>query len=116
MQFVKSSIEEFVPASVVNDVRLMIANMRGRGAKVRVIRAPVFDLKPVLDMLCQRIAVPFVPTLCGVPVEFGLTNTIEVICVADDDTNLKAKAGGVIVEGAGGSFEDDAVPGLYQGG
>ena len=86
----KLPLDNEFPASFVSDIGRVIRQMRDvHHAKVRIIRVPHEDLAPVLDRVVQRIQMPFLPTLYGVPVEFALTNgEVQVMCVHDDDTLL----------------------------
>ena len=78
------------PSSFVADIGRVVRQMRDvHHAKVRIIRVPHEDLAPVLDRVVQRMPMPFMPTLYGVPVEFAPTNgEVQVMCVHDDDTLL----------------------------
>lgn len=94
-------IDNDFPASFVSDVRRVIRQMIDvHHAKVRIIRVPHEDLAPVFDKVCQRMFMPFMPTLCGYPVEFALTDgEVQVMCVQDDDTLISADERGVQHDG-----------------
>lgn len=82
-------IDPEVPAHVVGATRAEIARLKESGAKPRLIQVHFEDLKNILDRLVVKYPFPFMPTLCGVPVEFGNLPEIGIISVRDDDTVTK---------------------------
>lgn len=99
--FPQVSLDNDFPASFVSDIRRVIRQMVDvHKARVRVIRVPHEDLAPVFDAVCQRMFMPFRPTLCGFPVEFAATNgEVQVMCVHDDDTLLSVDERGTQHDG-----------------
>ncbi len=84
-------IDSHVPESVVSDVKKIISGLLSRGGKLRVVEIPYNDLGPILDKLVIQHPYPFKPTLCGVPVQFGIDREISVTAVWDDNTNTQSQ-------------------------
>lgn len=79
-------IDEYVSEGTRRDAQWCVADRQAKGGKVRLIFVPAHDLNDA----CAKIGshIPFKPTLCGVPVAFGVREHIEVISVHDDNTNV----------------------------
>lgn len=98
--FPKVPLDADFPAAFVSDIRHVIRQMVDvHKARVRVIRVPYERLAPVFDTVVARMQMPFMPTLCGFPVEFVdpaqfensdemKASEVQVMCVHDDDTLL----------------------------
>lgn len=99
--FLRVPLDDDFPAAFVSDIRHVIRQMVDvHKARVRVIRVPHEDLAPVFDKVCQRMFMPFRPTLCGFPVEFAETNgEVQVMCVQDDNTLISTDERGVQHDG-----------------
>lgn len=90
---VEVPIDAYVPESVVRDVKNIISGLVGRGGKLRVVEIPYSDLGPILDKLVFQYPYPFKPTLCKIPVQFGVDREISVTAVWDDNTNTQNQIG-----------------------
>lgn len=87
-------IDEYVPDAVRRDVAATAARLCETGGRVRVCRVPAEDLQPIFEKIAERYPAPFRPTLCGIPVNFGMGETIDVIAVLDDGTLAAADRAG----------------------
>jgi len=80
----KVPMDSYVPESVRRDIGLMIQRFKEQGAKVRLIRIGYDDFHRTIDQMVASQAGPFMPTLCGYPVEWGLTDTVDVVAVREN--------------------------------
>jgi len=87
-------MDQYVPESVRRDVGLMIRRFQEQGAKVRLIRIGYDDFHRTIDQMVASQAGPFMPTLCGYPVEWGLTDTVDVVAVRRDSPVLTLDVAG----------------------
>lgn len=80
----KMPMDAYVPESVRHDIDRVIARFKEQGAKIRLIRIGYDDFHRVIDQMVQSSHVMFTPTLCGYPVEWGLTDTVDVVAVREN--------------------------------
>ena len=91
-------LDSFVPVSVLLDAQRAIDGFRSNRQAVRVCRVHVEDYMRLLERVeSSKMLEPFVPTICGVPVEPWERAEFGVFAVADDDTPLTA-CGGIVRE------------------
>jgi hypothetical protein len=87
-------IDAYVPESVKRDVRRQIAVFRDQGAKVRLIRIGYEDFKRTINMVMATQRHAFRPTLCGIPVEWGTLDVVQVVAVRPQSPVLVADQAG----------------------
>jgi hypothetical protein len=81
-------VDEHIPESARREVQRMISVARSKRQKVRVARIHAEDFARIVDVIVARMPVPFMPTLCGIPLEPWERAELGVFAVADDDTPL----------------------------
>lgn len=81
-------VDEMVPESARREVGRMVAEMRAKRHAVRVVRIHVDDFGRIVDHVVARHPAPFMPTLCGIPLEPWERGELGVFGVADDDTPI----------------------------
>jgi hypothetical protein len=84
--FQNRAIDEFVPESLLKDVRHVLSMHRSAGRTPRIIAMYVEDFMKCTKKLNEREFMPYKPTLCGIPVTPWEKAEIAVFAPADDDT------------------------------
>lgn len=84
----KVPMDSHVPESVKRDLERTIRSLKDQGGKIRLIRIGYDDFHRTIDQMVQSQHGPFMPTLCGYPVEWGMTDLVEVIAVRKDSPVL----------------------------
>jgi hypothetical protein len=65
----------------MRDIRREIKRFREEGGKVRLIRIGYDDFHRTVDAVMQKQRRAFRPTLCGIPVEWGIMDAVQIIAV-----------------------------------
>lgn len=90
----KVAMDQYVPESVKRDIERTIKQFKEQGAKIRLIRIGYDDFHRTIDQMVASQYGPFMPMLCGYPVEWGPLDVVEVVAVRKDSPVLTLDVGG----------------------
>jgi hypothetical protein len=96
--FANRPIDEFVPESLLRDVRHVIADHRAHGRTPRICAMHAEDFAACTKKLNEGAFMPYCPTLCGIPVTPWERAEIAVFAPGDDDTPVTINHAGTVRE------------------
>jgi len=85
-------IEEFVPASIVRDVRREISKLFARGAKGILIQIPIEDFTTTINKVLEKhplACAPFEPRLCGYAISHWTGSHVGVMGMTDREPDAQ---------------------------
>jgi hypothetical protein len=96
--FANRSIDEYVPESILRDVRRTVAHHREHGREPRIIAMHAEDFAACTKKINEAAFMPYCPTLCGIPVTPWEQAEIAVFAPADDNTPVTVDQAGQVRE------------------
>lgn len=78
-------IDKDVPAPILNDVKRVIDSLVAKGERPRHIRLPAKECRPLYERFFRS---SLMPTMFGLPVDFGVADEIVVLRVRNHGINV----------------------------